>query len=187
MRIIYRINMDIDALNSRCIKDISEMPAIKKSQIKKETASIDIQKTGVSYQEQGVRFEEFDQNILIPDVLRIISDNTKLPRANVAKILIDSERLQDFINNPQRYIEEVTKIINYNKNSLSIDGIKYIKIDGQEYSWTEVFDVEDTKEVIAFLDSNAVPVEKSVSNYIVYDSETVEKPFSLAEDADPDV
>ena len=104
---------------------------------------------------------------------RILSDNTKLPRSNIAKILLESNRLQDFINNPQKFIEEVTTIIEYNKNTLSIDGIKYTKIEGQEYSLTEIFDLEDTKEVIAYLDSNAVPVEHSVYDYIIYDSATV--------------
>ena len=184
---IYRINMDIDELHRRCVNEISEMPSIKKAQIKKETASIDIKNAGVTFQEQGVRFEEFDQSLMIPDVVRILSDNTKLPRSNIAKILLESNRLQDFINNPQKFIEEVTTIIEYNKNTLSIDGIKYTKIEGQEYSLTEIFDLEDTKEVIAYLDSNAVPVEHSVYDYVIYDSATVEKPFALALDNDPDV
>lgn len=184
---IYRINMDIEELNRKSIKEISEMPAIRKAQIQKSTASINIQKSGVTYKEQGIRFEEFDQSVLIPDVLRILSENTKMPRANIAKIIMESGRLADFLNNPQKYIEEVTKIINFNKSNLSIDGIKYTKVEGQEYSWTEVFNMEDTREVIAFLDSNAVAVANSLYDYIIYDSTTVEKPFAEALDADPDV
>jgi type III restriction enzyme len=184
---IYRINMDIEELHRRCIKEIAEMPTIRKAQIQKSTANISIQKSGVTYKEQGIRYEEFDQSVLIPDVLRILSENTKMPRSNIAEIIIKSERLADFLNNPQKYIEEVTKIIEFNKNSLSIDGIKYTKVEGQEYSYTEVFSLDDTKEVIAFLDSNAVAVANSLYDYVIYDSTTVEKPFAEALDADPDV
>ena len=41
--------------------------------------------------------------------------------------------------------------------------------------------------IVANLDRNAVKVEHSVYDYIVYDSSTIERPFALALDNDPDV
>ena len=40
---------------------------------------------------------------------------------------------------------------------------------------------------MANLDKNAVQVDKSLYDYVVYDSSTVEKPFAVALDSDPDV
>lgn len=40
---------------------------------------------------------------------------------------------------------------------------------------------------MATLDKNAVAVKNSVYDYIIYDSETIEKPFAKALDDDPDV
>ena len=57
-------------------------------------------------------------------------------------------------------------------------------MDGQEYYAQKIF---DTAELIANLDRNAVKVEHSVYNYIVYDSSFVEKPFAVALDNDHDV
>ena len=62
--------------------------------------------------------------------------------------------------------------------------IRYVKLDGQEYYVQEIF---DTTELLANLDRNAVKVEHSVYDYVVYDSSTVEKPVAVALDNDPDV
>lgn len=184
---IYRINMNIDELMDTCIKDISQMNPIRKSQIKKETAIMNVESKGVTYKEQALRFAEFDQQILLPDVLRILEENTKLPRSNIAKIITESKRLQDFLNNPEKYIEAVTNIINHNKASMSIDGLKYTKIDGEEYSYFEMFNLDDTKDIIAYLDSNCIAVDHSLYDHIIYDNSTIERNFADALDHDPDV
>ena len=57
-------------------------------------------------------------------------------------------------------------------------------LDGKEYYAQEIF---DSSELVANLDKNAVKVEHSVYDHIIYDSSTVEKPFALALDNDPDV
>ena len=46
---IYRINMDIQYLIEKSVKEISEMPEIRKSRILKEVASFNIKKSGVDY------------------------------------------------------------------------------------------------------------------------------------------
>lgn len=102
----------------------------------------------------------------------------------VNRILTRSGRLNDFLNNPQAFMEKATEIIKNNRHSLAIDGIGYIKLDGQEYYAQEIF---DTEEIIANLDRNAVKVQRSIYDYIVYDSSSVERPFAVALDNDPDV
>ncbi len=86
--------------------------------------------------------------------------------------------------NPEAFLEKVVEIIRDNRHALAIDGIRYIRLDGQEYYAQENF---DSSELLANLDRNAVKVEHSVYDYIVYDSGSVEKPFALALDNDPDV
>jgi len=120
----------------------------------------------------------------LPDIITAISDATLLTPATVKEILIQSGRLKDFLNNPQSFLEKATEIIRNNRHALAIEGISYIKLDGQEYFAQQIF---DTDELIANLDRNAVKVEHSVYDYIVYDSSTVERPFAVALDNDPDV
>ena len=109
---------------------------------------------------------------------------TLLTPATVNEILVQSGRLKDFLNNPEAFLEKAIELIKNNRHALAIDGIRYVKLDGKEYYVQEIF---DTAELIANLDRNAVKVEHSVYDYIVYDSSTVERPFALALDNDPDV
>jgi len=88
------------------------------------------------------------------------------------------------LGNPEAFLEKAVEIIRDNRHALAIDGISYIKLDGEEYYVQEIF---DSAELLANLDRNAVKVEHSVYDYIVYDSGSVEKPFALALDRDPDV
>lgn len=184
---IYRINMDIDELIDESIKEISQMEEIHKAKIVKEVASFNIDKKGVSFEGNSSFTSEYEQQLFLPDVVRILADNTKLPRSNIANILLQSGRLQDFLNNPEKFIERVTEIINRHKIEKAIDGIKYVKLNGQEYTFYEVFSFDKEKDIVAFKDINAVAVNNSLYDYVVYDSETVERPFAEALDKDKDV
>ena len=88
------------------------------------------------------------------------------------------------LRNPQAFIEQLTEVINNNCYQLDIDGISYQRLAGEDYYIQEIF---DANELMANLDRNAVEVNKSVYDYVVYDSSTVEKPFAVALDNDPDV
>ena len=184
---IYRINMDKDKLIEKCVKSISEMPQIQKIKIAKETVKINIDKSGIDYTSQGAKFEEVDSEFLIPDIIREISENCKLTRNTVGQIIIKSNRLQDFVNNPQRYIEEVTKIINYVRANECIDGITYTKQTGKSYSFVDIFDLESNSEVFAYLDKNAIAVEHSLYDHVVYDNSGIERDFATELDNDTDV
>ena len=87
------------------------------------------------------------------------------------------------MNNPQMFIENAAEIIRDACYSLAIDGISYKKLYGAEYYVQEIF---DSAELIANLDRNAVAVDHSVYDYIVYDS-AIENRFALDLDDDPDV
>src|SRR5690606_24113749 len=50
-------------------------------------------------------------NHTLPDVITELQNRTNLTRKTIVEILIGSKRLDDFKNNPQKFIEEVTKII----------------------------------------------------------------------------
>ena len=70
------------------------------------------------------------------------------------------------------------------QGKMEIDGIRYQRLDGEEYYLQEIFDSE---ELIAYLDKNVIAVDHSVYDHVIYDSATVERPFAVALDDDPDV
>lgn len=181
----YRVNIDTDELIENCVKDLQNMPTIHKARLISQTADIHIENAGVSHVEREFRTTDIaDSYCELPDIITAISDATLLTPATVKEILTQSGRLKDFLNNPQSFLEKATEIIRNNRHALAIEGISYIKLDGQEYFAQQIF---DTEELIANLDRNAVKVEHSVYDYIVYDSSTIERPFAVALDNDPDV
>lgn len=185
---IFRMDMDIERLHEKCIREIANMGEIKPVRIKKEEARLDVAKAGVSFEETRQRFAEAEQEFLLPDVTAAIATACKMPRKEVGEILFAAKRWADFVNNPQAFVETVTAIINSAKIEVMMeDGLKYTRLEGQEYASCKVFNFEEEKETFAFLDHNAIAVQHSVYDHVIYDSKTVEKPFAEALDRDPDV
>ena len=181
----YRVSIDTDTLIENSVKALKDMPAIPKTRLVSQTADIHIENAGISHTEREMRTVDIaDSYQSLPDLITAISDETLLTPAIVNEILVRSGRLGDFLNNPETFLERATEIIKNNRHALAIDGISYIKLDGQEYYAQEIF---DTEEFIANLDRNAVKVDHSVYDYIVYDSSSIERPFAVALDNDPDV
>lgn len=180
----YRVQFDLEKLIENSIKEIKEMPAIGTARLVSQSASVNIQKSGVSHTQQGMVTEDLNRNYdVLPDILRLISTKTLLKRSTVNKIIQESGRLAEFLKNPQEFYEKTLEIIERNRHKLAIDGIKYIKLAGEEYYIQEIF---DSSELIANLDKNAVAVENSVYDHVIYDS-GIENKFALALDSDPDV
>ena len=181
----YRVNIDTELLVKNCIKEIQNMEEIPKAKLVYRTAEINIDQSDVTFSEKHYRTTDLSTTYnSLPDIIRLISSETLLTRETVIRIINESDRIQDFINNPQAYMERVLDIITKNRHALAIDGIKYIKLAGQEYYAQEIF---DSREFYGYIDRNAVAVEHSVYNYLLYDSKTVEKPFAEDLDNDPDV
>ncbi len=181
----YRVQIDTDELISKCVKSLSEMPKLPKPRIISQTAAIDIKDSGVTHTERELRTMDIENDyISIPDILAVVCAETATPEKVVYEIIKQSGRISDLINNPQSFIERIVDVIKDIRHELAIDGIKYIKLDGEKYYVQEIF---DSAELMATLGKNAVAVNNSVYDYIIYDSDTIEKPFALALDNDPDV
>jgi type III restriction enzyme len=68
-------------------------------------------------------------------------------------------------------MEDVARIISSQMRFMIVDGIKYTKIGDSEYYAQELF---DTKELTGYLERNMIPSQKSVYEYVVYDSDNEE-------------
>ena len=181
----YRVSIDTEQLVENCVRALKELPAIPKTRLVSQTADIHIENAGIYHTEREMRTMDIaDSYQTLPDLITAISDETLLTPATVNRILVESGRLGDFLNNPESFLEKATELIRNHRHALAIDGISYVKLDGQEYYVQEIF---DSAELIANLDRNAVKVEHSVYDYVVFDSSSIERPFAVALDNDPDV
>ena len=169
---IYNIDFDVDLLIKRCVKRIDEEVKIGNIKYEYEKAKIDIKRSEIEAVDGENRVEHLaNVSFELPDIVSFLQEETKLKRRDIIKILTSTHKLNHFKNNPQKFIEEVLKIIKEEMNELIVEGVKYEKI-GKEYAIQEIFDKE---EIIAYM-KNLQKSSKSVSDYVICDSE-IEKKF----------
>jgi len=169
---IYKIKFNVEKLIDTCIKRIDEDVRIGNIKYEYEKAKIDIQRSEINAVD-GVNRVEHLANVTfdLPDIVTILQEETKLKRKDIIKILTNLQNLKYFERNPQKFIEDVLKIIKEELNYLIVDGIKYEKINS-EYAVQEVFDKD---EIIAYM-KNLKETQKSITDFIICDSE-IEKSF----------
>jgi len=169
-RTTYRVEFDNDALIETCTTAIKDAPPVGKTRITWRSAELAIGKSGVStneVRESGpVYLTETD--IVLPDVVTELQDRTQLTRRSIVRILIDSDRLDDFKRNPQEFIELAAESINRGKRLALVDGIKYQRLGDECYYAQELFEQE---ELTGYL-RNMIAAEKAVYEQVIYDSDT---------------
>jgi type III restriction enzyme len=164
----YRVNFDNEALIATCIKAIKEAPPIAKTRLHWRKADLAIGKGGIEATETlvtpTVALDEGDTEL--PDLLTDLQDKTQLTRRSIVRILIASGRLDDFLRNPQQFIELAGEAIKRAKRLAIVDGIKYQRIGDEQYYAQELF---ETTELTGYMKS-MLDAKKSVHERVVYGS-----------------
>lgn len=172
----YRVDFDNEKLITECVEGLKNSPPVTRTRVTFRKADVAIGKGGVEATETStsgpVTVEEGD--IELPDVLTDLQDKTQLTRRSLARILIDSGRLDDFKRNPQQFIEQATEALNRAKRMALVDGIRYQRLGDDEYYAQELFESE---ELMGYL-KQSLEVQKSVHERVVYDSGGVERLFA---------
>lgn len=181
----YRVKFDNEALISECVRRIQQAPAIPQTRIQWRKADIEITKGGVDATERGGAQSRTirEDDLPLPDVLTELQDRTQLTRRTIRRILVESQKLDQFRRNPQAYIELVSDIVNTEKRRALVDGIRYRRIGDDVYYAQELFESE---ELAGHLEANLQRVERGLHEYVRYDSE-VERTFAQELDRNTDV
>ena len=171
----YRVHFDNEALIAACTKAIHDAPPIAKTRLQWRNAALAIGRSGVEATETATSAPVVldERDIELPDILTDLQDKTQLTRRSIARILIDSGRLDDFKRNPQQFIELAAETINRTKRLAIVDGIKYQRLGDEYYYAQELFEQE---ELTGYL-KNTVPASKCVYEQVVYQFD-VERNFA---------
>ena len=178
-RTTYRVSFDNVALENACIDAIKAAPAIPRTKLTWRKADIEIGKGGVGAKGTSESAPEFisERDIQFPDLLTDIQDKTQLTRKSLFQIITKSGRLEDFRVNPQAFIDIAAEAVNRAKRLALIDGIKYQRIGDEYYYAQELFMTEELtgyfRNTLDVRDTN-----KSVYEYVVYDSPNIERGFA---------
>lgn len=157
-------------------RDLGLLRAITKTRARFRKAGLEIGKGQINTTkgtESGFTTISED-DIELPDIITDLQDKTQLTRKSIVKILIDSDRIEDSKRNPQQFIDQSAEAINRTKRLALIDGIKYHRIGDEHFYAQELF---ETEELTSYM-KNAIETQKSVLQYVVYDSESTERRFA---------
>lgn len=172
----YCVQFDNKMLIEKCLEAVKRCPPVQKTSVQVRKADLAIGRGGVSSSETVTTAPIVIEHssLDLPDILTDLQDKTHLTRRSLAQILIDSDRLDDFKQNPQQFIEMVSEAINRTKRFAIVDGIRYQRIGNQSFYAQELFENE---ELTGYL-KNMLPTTKSTYEYVVYDSAGTEKTFA---------
>ncbi|WP_375664110.1 MULTISPECIES: DEAD/DEAH box helicase family protein [unclassified Bartonella] len=180
----YRAKLDRTEFVAKAVDAVEKMAPVAPAHLVYQTAEIELDSAGVTYEEQLLKQSALDYSFCaLPNIVHYLTLKLKLTTKTIIGILTKSGREHEFVKNPQAFLERIEEILNKTHVNLTIDGIKYLKLVGQEYSVQELFTSE---ELVANLERTAVVSEKSVYDHVVYES-SVEKEFAQSLENDPEV
>ena len=165
----YSINFDSKELLNKCIEDIKYNLDVRKVKLIYSKANVGITKSG-AVAEESDRYSIYidEPKFKLPDIITFLQNQTNLTRKTLVEILIKSDRLDDFKKNPQSFMDEVARLIQKRMRLMLVDGVKYEKIGDDEYYAQELF---KEHELSGYLSENMINSDKSVYNYVIYDSD----------------
>jgi len=146
-----------------------------------------ITRGGPKAEELGTRNANLSGSYPLPDIVSQLQETTSLTRKTLVDILTQSERLQEFINNPNDFIHMANRAISTVLAATVVEGIQYEEVSGSIYELREL-QKDGLEERDRFLDQlyEVKHQQKTDFNYVLYDSEP-EREFAEKLDSREDI
>lgn len=180
----FRVDFNVDELIEKCADYIKNNLIVGKTKFIYGKDTVKILKGGIEGGNIQESIHVYDaKDFQLPDIISFLQNETNLTRKTLVKILTKCDRLHDFKNNPQKFIDEVSNIIKNQMRHVIVGGIKYEKIGTDHYYAQELF---ENQELNGYLNKNMQESQKSVYEYVVYDSD-VEADFAKSMEQSEDI
>ena len=164
---IFRLQFDNAALLEACTKALANAPPIPRPPLLWEQGKLHIGRGGIDSEVRDAAATYLvDRGADLPDLLTELERRTRLTRRSICDIVIRSGRLDDYLDNPTKFIELAGEIINRCKRAALVEGVKYQRRGDDPYYAQELF---RTEELVGYL-KNTMAARKSVYDHVIYDS-----------------
>ena len=178
----YKVMYKTGELIEKASKALRYMPEIKRPVIKSTKTSVKFDEGGIISDIVSSYATLRDKTFQIPDILAYIQSKIGLTRSTILQILMESDRLDDVIINPQLFLDNAVSEIKEVLNDLMVEGIKYEKIGNVEYEMRLFEDYEIHVNDLTFIVSkkektiysNMMPLDSGVEYRFAKDCETRE-------------
>jgi len=183
----YRVSLGREELIDSSVKAVKDAPRIDPLRIQITRAGVKVLRGGAKGQELGTRSAELKGSYDLPDIISEMQGATSLTRKTIVDIMIASERLDEFIGNPNDFIAMVKRALQGELAKIVVEGIQYEKIAGSIYELREL-QKDGAEEKERFLDQmyKVQNDKKTDFDYVVYDSD-VERQFAELLDSREDI
>ena len=184
----YRVSIETDALVADAVAALRAAPAIEPPKITIRVADIKHQRSGLHATEVATRQQvDTGRPAFLPDILADLQNETDLTRKSIVRILTESERLSDFLINPQAFLGLASRTINEVLRAQVLSGIKYQEIAGSRWEMRRLEPAAD--EALERYASRLYKVQngdKTPYDHVEFDSD-VEHRFAKALDHNEDI
>ncbi|WP_067778709.1 DEAD/DEAH box helicase family protein [Actinomyces vulturis] len=175
-RTTYRVSLDRHQLVEKCIERIKQAPSIQPIRIQVTRTGLEITRGGPKGSELGSRAAKLSGAYPLPDIVAQLQESTSLTRKTIIDILLGSERIGEFLDNPNDFIKMVTTCIEEELSQVLIEGIQYEPIGGSIYELREL-QADGLEEKDRFRDQlyKVTNKDKTDFDYVVFDSAIEER------------
>jgi type III restriction enzyme len=183
----YRVRVNRDEIIRDAVKAIKAEPPIEPLRIQVTRAGLKILRGGAGGEELGTRTASLAGSFDLPDIIKELQEATSLTRKTLVDILIQSGRLNEFIHNPNDFIQVIKRTILSVLAASVVEGIQYDELAGSVYELREL-QRDGLEEKERFIDQmyEVKNKQKTDFDYVVYDSK-VEREFAELLDSREDI
>lgn len=137
-RTTYRVALNRDEIIRESVKKIkSELP-IQPLRVQVTKAGVKLVRGGAKTSETATRSAGLSGSYQLPDIITELQEATSLTRKTLVDVLVASNRLGEFISNPNDFISMVKRNLQNVLAAAVVEGLQYEKIGGYIYELREL-------------------------------------------------
>ena len=176
-RTTYRVALNRDEIVKESVKKIKNDDPIQPLRVQVTRAGLRLVRGGTKTSETATRSAELNGAYQLPDIITELQEATSLTRKTLVDILVASNKLGEFILNPNDFISMVKKNLQNVLAAAVIEGLQYEKIGGYVYELREL-QKDGMEERDLFIDRlyEVKNKQKTDFDFIQIDSEGIDAP-----------
>lgn len=176
-RTTYRVALNRDEVISASVARIKLEKPIQPIRVQVTKAGVKLVRGGTKTSETASRSAELSGAYQLPDIISELQEATSLTRKSLVDVLVQSEKLSEFIANPNDFISMVKRNLQNVLAAAVVEGLQYEKIGGYVYELREL-QKDGMEERDLFIDRlyEVKNKQKTDFDYIQIDSEGIDAP-----------
>ena len=176
-RTTYRVALNRDEVIKESVNKIKSEQPIQPLRVQVTRAGLKLVRGGTKTSETASRSAALSGSYQLPDIITELQEATSLTRKTLVDILVASNKLGEFISNPNDFISMVKRNLQNVIAAAVVEGLQYEKIGGYVYELREL-QKDGMEERDLFIDRlyEVQNKQKTDFDYIQIDSEGADAP-----------